>query len=108
VTNVEQLIALLRSIRRGLGPQDGVVNTEDVDQALKLAEEVRDERTPPAPEGVSVVTLQLSPVGTVARDSTGDLWYKTGPDLWDFNEFTNQTSRDLDHIWGPITIEETD
>lgn len=45
MTKHDMLIALLRSMRGGLGPLDGVVNTDDMDRALCLAEELRDEAT---------------------------------------------------------------
>jgi len=39
---MSELVRLLKGIRGGLGPLDGVVNTEDIDRAIELAEQPRE------------------------------------------------------------------
>lgn len=102
-----ELLQVLAKLRAGLGPDDGVVNTADVDKAVELAKQV-DRLLNPTPQPIiTAEDLHRLAPGRKVKDSAGDVWTKQEDGWWAFTGWRDlspwRTSAEhLIHVWAPL------
>ena len=98
-----QLLQVLKGMRSGCGPQDGQVNTEDVERAINLATKVDRLLNPTATPVLRASQLEELLPGSCVKDSAGDVWIKRHDGLWQFGE-DRLDAETLVHVWAPLHI----